>query len=62
MFPGSLLHFSGRRFGIKGLPIDLPVEPRHIGIVTLKNRTIGPAAQIFIRMVREIAKPLPKPR
>jgi DNA-binding transcriptional LysR family regulator len=62
MFPRSLLHFSGKRLGIKGLPIDLPVEPRRIGIVTLKNRAIGPAAQIFVQMVREITNPLAKTR
>ena len=60
MFPRSLLHFTGKRFGIKALAIDLPVEPRRIGIVTLKNRSITPAVKALIEMVREITKPLPK--
>ena len=55
MFPSSLMRFSGRRFAIKALPITLLVEPRAIGIVTVKNRTIGPVAQLFIQTVREIA-------
>ena len=53
MFPSSLIRFSGRRFAIKALPITLPVEPRAIGIVTVKNRTISPVAQLFIQTVRE---------
>jgi DNA-binding transcriptional LysR family regulator len=62
MFPGSLVRFAGRRFSIKALPIGLPVEPRLIGIITLKNRTISPVAQLFVRAVREAAKPIAKPK
>jgi hypothetical protein len=28
------------------------------GIVTLKNRTLSPAAQLFVNSARKIAKPL----
>jgi len=31
-----------------------------IGIVTLKNRTLSPVAQLFIETAREVAKPLAK--
>jgi len=31
-----------------------------IGTVTLKNRTLSPAAQLFIDAAREVAKPLAK--
>jgi DNA-binding transcriptional LysR family regulator len=62
MFPSSLVRFAGRRFSIKALPIELPVEPRLIGIITLKNRTISPVAQLFVQAVREAAKPMAKPR
>jgi hypothetical protein len=31
-----------------------------IGIVTLKNRTLSPVAQLFIEHAREVAKPLAK--
>ena len=31
-----------------------------IGIITLKNCTLGPAAQLFIDCAREVAKPLAK--
>jgi DNA-binding transcriptional LysR family regulator len=60
ILPDSLLHFSGRRFGIKALPIELPVPPRLIGIVTLKNRTISTATRMFIQAARDITKPLSK--
>jgi len=41
------LFFYAKRLPIKGLPLALPTEPRPIGMVTLKNRTITPAAQIY---------------
>ena len=62
MHPSSLVRFAGRRFAVKALPIELAVEPRLIGIITLKNRTISPAAQVFVQAVREAAKPMAKPR
>jgi DNA-binding transcriptional LysR family regulator len=60
IMPDSLLRFSAKRFGLRGLPIELPVPPRFIGIVTVKNRTISPAARVFIDMTREVTKPLAK--
>jgi DNA-binding transcriptional LysR family regulator len=62
MFPGSLMRFSAKRFAIKALPLKLAVESLPIGILTLKGRTIGPAAQLFIQTAREVAKPLPAKR
>ena len=62
MLPGSVIHFSGKRFSIQGLPIKLPVPGLPIAIITLRNRTISPAAKIFIQMAREITKSLPKAR
>jgi DNA-binding transcriptional LysR family regulator len=52
----SSLRLSGKRFSIKALPVDLPIRPVHVGIVTLKNRTISPAGQLFIECARRIAK------
>ncbi|MDB5927841.1 MAG: LysR family transcriptional regulator [Betaproteobacteria bacterium] len=60
MFPGSLIHFSGRRFAIKALPIKLPLPPLQIGIITLRNRTISPAVQLFIKTATEVTRPLAK--
>jgi DNA-binding transcriptional LysR family regulator len=40
----------------------LPVKLQHarvpVGIITLKNRTLSPVAQLFIETAREVAKPL----
>jgi len=60
MLPDSLLQFSGKRLRIKALPIELMVPPRLIGIITLKNRTISRAAQVFIQTARDVTKPLNK--
>jgi len=58
----SILRFPTRRPEIKVLPVELPISPVPIGIVTLKNRTISPVAQLFIEYAREVAKPLAKPK
>jgi DNA-binding transcriptional LysR family regulator len=60
ILPDSLLWFSGKRLGIKALPIKVSVPPRSIGIVTLKNRTINPAARLFIQMAKEVTRLLTK--
>jgi DNA-binding transcriptional LysR family regulator len=58
VFPDSLLRFSAERISLKILPIELPVHPGPVGIVTLKNRTLSPLAQLFIEHAREVVKPL----
>jgi DNA-binding transcriptional LysR family regulator len=58
VLPPSVLHFSVQRPPIKVLPVKLPVQFRPYGVVTLKNRTLSPAAQIVIDCAREVAKPL----
>jgi DNA-binding transcriptional LysR family regulator len=61
MCPGSLMRFNRvNRFSMKGLPIKLAGRRMPVGIVTLKNRTISPAAQLFIQTAREVARPLAK--
>jgi hypothetical protein len=40
------------------LPVELPLVRVPVGIVTLKNRTLGPVARLFIEHAREVAKPL----
>jgi DNA-binding transcriptional LysR family regulator len=58
IFPGSFLRFSGKRLGLKALPIELPIPPRPVGVVTLKTRTLSPLAQLFIDCARNLSKPL----
>jgi DNA-binding transcriptional LysR family regulator len=45
-----------KRPGIKVLPIKLQHARAPVGIVTLKNRTLSPVAQLFIETAREVAK------
>jgi len=59
---GSTLRFSGKRLGLKALPIDLPIQSGPVGIVTLKSRMLSPAAELFIARARKIAMPLAKER
>jgi DNA-binding transcriptional LysR family regulator len=60
MVPRVVLEFPVRNLELKALPIDLPTTRRPVGIITLKNRTLSPAAQLFIDCAREIARPLMK--
>ena len=60
IFPASALRFPTRRSEIKVLPVDLPMARLPNRIVTLKNRTLSPVAQLFIDCAREVAKPLAK--
>jgi DNA-binding transcriptional LysR family regulator len=59
-FGDGLLHFFANRFAVKKLPIELPIQPFAIAIVTLKNRTVSPVAQLFVDCAHEVAKPLAK--
>jgi len=54
----NALRFGGWDTAIKALPIDLPAAHGSVVIVTLKNRTPSPVAQLFIDYVREATKPL----
>jgi DNA-binding transcriptional LysR family regulator len=56
----SVIRFAGRDMAIKALPIDLPDIRIPVGIVTLKNRTLTPVAQLFIDCAREVARPTAK--
>ena len=54
IFPASSLRFSPRYEGIKVLPVQLPARVQ-MGVLTLRNRTLSPAAQLFIQAARELA-------
>jgi DNA-binding transcriptional LysR family regulator len=51
---------AGREMAIKALPISLPKTHRPVAIITLKNRTLTPVAQLFIDCAREVAKSVQK--
>jgi len=60
VFSASSLKFPTRRSEIKVLPVKLPAAHVTNGIITLKNRTLGPVARLFVEQARELAKPLAK--
>ncbi len=60
IFPASMLRFGANLPPLKVLPVDLPIPPWPVGIMTLKNRTLSPVAQLFIECAREVVKPLTK--
>jgi len=57
--PSSVVRVHADRFALKVLPIDLPVRPWPVGIVTLKNRHLSPVAQLFIDHLRACATAMP---
>jgi DNA-binding transcriptional LysR family regulator len=58
IFSASRLAFPAARPQFKILPVELPLPPLPIGILTLKSRTLSPVARLFIEHAREVAKPL----
>jgi hypothetical protein len=55
-----MLHFSAERSLVNVLPVGLPRWQLPVAIITLKNRTLSPIAQLFIDRARELAKLLGK--
>ena len=58
LLPGNMLRFSAKYLPIKVLPIELPIKPQPVAIITLRNRTLNPVAQLFLDCAREVARPL----
>ena len=56
---GSVLRFNAPRFGLKILPIKLLAQPWPVAMVILKNRTLTPVVQEFMKDVRVVAKAMP---
>ena len=58
--PRSLLKFAPQRNTIVELPIKAKTRINPVGIVTLRNRTLSPAARLFMDKTREVIVPLRK--
>ena len=56
--PNLVVHSYADRFSIKILPLELPFGRWPVAIITLKNRTLTPAAERFIECARNVAKSL----
>ena len=59
---GSFVTATGKLiaqwYGLKVLPIDLPVQPWPVVIATLRGRTLNPVVELFIEFVRDLTKPM----
>ena len=55
--PNSLLRYSANRWALKILPVNIGVK-YPVGILTLKNRILSPAAALFVENTRVIARSL----
>lgn len=55
LVPASVMRFGGPNPQIKVLPVTLSSPPAPVGLVTVKDRTLTPLAERFIRCVRTIA-------
>jgi len=58
--PNSAYRFSARRPELQVLPLKQSLGHAPVGIVTLKNRTLSPIMQLFIKSCRELAKQMVK--
>lgn len=58
ILPNSVAQFSARRVGLKVLPTKIPATHYAIAILTVKNRSPGPLARLFIEHARAVAKSL----
>jgi DNA-binding transcriptional LysR family regulator len=54
--PKSLLRLNAEGIGLKQLPIDLPTARFPVAAVTLKNRTLSPAVELFLECLRTYVK------
>jgi hypothetical protein len=52
----------GKYLPFKMLPIELPIHlrSRPVGIITLKNRMLGPVARLFVDCAHKTARALAK--
>ncbi|MGE5640289.1 MAG: LysR family transcriptional regulator [Clostridia bacterium] len=58
VLPRSFLRTSGERYELKALPVHLSHRPSPVAAVTLRNRTLTPAVDVFLQYTREVAKSL----
>ena len=58
--PASVLTYGSNLPPHKILPVELPVPSWSVGIMTLKDRTISPVAQLFLDCAREAVAPPPQ--
>src|SRR5215510_2293818 len=58
VLPRFALMPPGKHPLLKALPVEFPNAARNTAILTLRNRTLSPLAEIFIETLRAIVKPM----
>jgi DNA-binding transcriptional LysR family regulator len=58
ILPRLALLLPGKHPSLKALPVEFPNAPRTMAILTLRNRTLSPLAEIFIETIRAVVKPM----
>ena len=61
VFANSVMRLNAERYSLVALPVDLPVQPWPVAIISLRNRTLSPVVERFIACAREVAKSLAEP-
>jgi DNA-binding transcriptional LysR family regulator len=56
LLPRSTAQFNAKPVGLKILPMQLPGARIAAGVITVKNRTVSPLADLFIDCARDVAK------
>jgi DNA-binding transcriptional LysR family regulator len=54
--PESVMRFYSEPSSLRVLPIELPLPKWPVAVVTLENRSVSPAARLFVESAREVAK------
>jgi len=62
MMSGFVLMLPRKHPSLRAVPVELPNARGTVAIITLKNRTLSPLAELFIKTARAVAKPLAKAR
>jgi hypothetical protein len=62
MLSGYTLVLPSKHSSLKALPVELANARGKIAIITLKNRTLSPLAELFIKTTRAVVKSLAKAR
>jgi len=62
MFSSYTLMLPGGHPSLRALPVALDNARGTIAITTLKNRTLSPLAELFIKTTRAVVEPLVKVR
>ena len=56
VLPESVLRYNAKQWALRALPVKLRATPQPIAIVSLKNRSLSPAVQLFIGHLRTVVK------